>query len=265
MTDDLMTRLRAADPAATLDAPPPGTDAITAARRRRASRRATGGATAAVAAALAVAFAPLGGNGGAAPVLATAAEAAQLPPSSIVVTTSDVHVRSTEGGIHQRRTTWVRVGGSGQILEARIRNTVDGRVTSDEVSRGSGANAVFQSRDPRTGDVRTEQGRWTTPSTLLLDAQAVLRAAQRDGGEVTETTLDGRPAHRIAVTGTEDPARPGDRDELIVDADTFAPLLVRKHSEGTAVNGFTYDYTERVLEQRTLPDTAEHRAALRLR
>jgi hypothetical protein len=33
------------------------------------------------------------------------------------------------------------------------------------------------------------------------------------------------------------------------------------------VNGkpFTYDYTERVLEQRTLPDTAANRAELTLR
>jgi hypothetical protein len=51
------------------------------------------------------------------------------------------------------------------------------------------------------------------------------------------------------------------------DARSFAPLLLRRHSEGTAVDGepFTYDDTERVLEQRTLPDTREHREAFTLR
>jgi hypothetical protein len=124
---------------------------------------------------------------------------------------------------------------------------------------------VFESRDPRTGRVTTTRNRWTVPSTLLLDAQAVLRAA--DPADVEPARVDGRPAHRIVVTGEEEPALPGDRDALLVDAETFAPLLLEKHSEGTAVDGkpFTYDYRERVVEQRTLPDTPENRSLLRLR
>ena len=147
------------------------------------------------------------------------------------------------------------------MLAFRLRNTRDGRVTSDEVSR----DGVQVSRDPRTGAITEQRGAWMVPSSLLLDAQAVLRAAH--DGDVSETTFDGRPAHRIAVTGVEEPALAGDRDELIVDAETFAPLLLRKHSEGIAVNGepFTYDYSERVLEQRTLPDTPAHREAFTLR
>ena len=56
----------------------------------------------------------------------------------------------------------------------------------------------------------------------------------------------------------------GDRDELLLDAATLAPLVLRKHSEGLDDDGdpFTYDYTERVLEQRTLPDTQANRALL---
>ena len=262
MTDDLMTRLRAADPAAGPPAaPPPPRRAVAAARRQRAGRRATAGGAAVVAAALALALAPFGGGGGPSPVLASAAEAAQLPPGSIVVTTSAVTFRSSEGAGEQRRTTWVRVGGRGQVLAVRTRNLRDGKLMSDEVSRGSGADAVQESRDPRTGAVTVERGTWTVPSALLLDAKAVLDAARPD--DVEDATFDGRAAHRIVVTGAEEPALAGDRDELIVDAETFAPLLLRKHSEGTAVDGkpFTYDYSERVLEQRTLDDTPANRAA----
>jgi len=261
MTDDLLARVRAADPAASLDARPPRRAAVSAARRRRAARRATGGVTAVVATALALALAPLGGGPAATPVLAAAAEAAQLPPGTIVLTRSTVAVRTSEGALDQRRTTWVRVGGRGQVLAFRLRNTVDGKVTSDEVSVGR----TVTSRDPETGKVTTQHNQWAVPSSLLLDARAVLRGA--DAGDVRPTTFDGRPAHRIVVTGAEDPAIPGDRDELIVDAESFAPLLLRKHSEGTAVDGqpFTYDYSERVLEQRTLDDTPANRAAFTLR
>ena len=265
MTDDLMTRLRAADPAATLDTTPPARAAIAAARRRRASRRATGGATATVAAALAIALAPFGGTDGASPVIASAAHAAKLPPASIVVTTTDVTVRSSTGGMEQRRTTWVRVGGGGQVLASRTRNTRDGETTSDDASTGRGADAVHRSLDPATGRITTERGAWMSPS-ILFEAQALLRASQRDGA-VEPATFEGRPVHRIVVTGAEEEPLPGDRDELLVDAETFAPLVLRKHSEGTAVDGkpFTYDYSERVLEQRTLPDTPENRAQLELR
>jgi hypothetical protein len=268
MTADLMDRLRAADPAADQPDALPDRAKLIAARRRRVSRRATGGAAATIATALAIALAPFGGGGTpGAPtsVLAAAAEAAKLPPGSIVVTTSDVKVRTSEGTMNQRRTTWVQVGGSGKVLASRMRNTQDGKVTSDDATRGSGTDAVHQALDPTTGRIRTERGTWQSPG-LLFQAQALLRTAQRDG-TVKPTTFEDRPAHSIVVTGAEEEPLPGDRDELIVDAETFAPLVLRKHSEGIAVDGkpFTYDYTERVIEQETLPDTPEHRAALTLR
>jgi hypothetical protein len=40
--------------------------------------------------------------------------------------------------------------------------------------------------------------------------------------------------------------------------------VLRRHAEGRDVSGgpFTYDYAERVLDQRTLPDTPGNRALL---
>ena len=209
----------------------------------------------------AVALVPAGGPG-APSVIAQAAEAAQLPPGTIVVTTTAVDVRFPGGGIEQRRTTWVRVGLGGRALASRVRNEEGGEVTADQASSGSGGDAVLRSLDPRTGELTTERGTWQVPG-LLFEAEALLRRAQRDG-EVGETTFEGRAAYRVVVTGADEPPLAGDRAELLLDAETFAPLVLRKHSEGRDVNGdpFTYDYAERVLEQHTLPDTPGNRALL---
>ena len=264
--DELLDRVRALDPAARDHAaPPPARAAIAAARRRRAGRRATGGALATVAAALAITLAPLGGGGATAPgpsLLAQAAEAARPAPGTIVVTTTDVRVRSNEGGLDQRRVTWVRVGAGGRAVAARVRNTSVGAVTSDSASSGDGRDAVFRELDLKTGAVTATRGTTIVPG-LLFQAQTLLERAQRDGA-VTETTLDGRPAYRVSVLGVEEEPLPGDRDELLLDAETLAPLELRKHSEGRDVHGdpFTYDYSERVVAQATLPDTPANRALL---
>ena len=265
MTDALLDRLRDADPAAGRQAPPPPRTAVAAARRRRAVRRSGGGVLAATAAALALALAPLGGGAGGPSVLAQAAEAARLPPGTIVVTTTAVRVRTNVGRLEQRRTTWVRVGAGGRPLASRVRNEEDGIVTADQGSTGAGAGAVVRSLDPATGAVTTERGAWQVPG-LLFEARALLDRARRDG-QVATVTYAGRAAYRVRVTGAEEEPLPGDRDELLLDARTFAPLLLRKHAEGLDVRGdpFTYDYAERVLEQRALPDTPANRALLRPR
>ena len=269
--DALIDRLRDADPARE-HRPPPPRAAVAAARRRRSSRRTAAGVLATAGAALVIALAPLGGGGGAPSVLAQAAEAAKLRPGSIVVTTTAVEVRSNVGGMEQRRTTWVRVGPGGRALASRVRNEEDGKVTADQHSSGFGADAVLRSLDPETGELTTERGTRQVPG-LLYEARAFLARAQRDG-EVTDTRFAGRPAYRVVVTGadtqstsstgTRETPLAGDRDELLLDAETLAPLVLRKHSEGLDVNGdpFTYDYTERVLEQRTLPDTPANRVLL---
>jgi hypothetical protein len=74
------------------------------------------------------------------------------------------------------------------------------------------------------------------------------------------------PAHRLVVTGAQEPARRQDRDELLIDAETYLPLELRRHSEDTAQDGdpFTYDPVERVVDHDVLPATPANRAQLRL-
>ena len=77
---------------------------------------------------------------------------------------------------------------------------------------------------------------------------------------------DGGPVIAGAEEEGGDPLD-GDRTELVVDTETFRPLLLRIHNEGTDVRGrwFTYDFSEHVRTWTTLPDTPENRLQLELR
>jgi hypothetical protein len=274
--DDLLTRLRAADPAAGLD-PRHAIDraAVTRARRRRAAARGGTVAAVALAATLALALAPSGGTRhGGAPlaerIVARAVAASDLPERSIVVIDSDVTV---PGELHENRTTWVQMSGDGRPLAVRslITSASGAHVAAgaeDVTSTDADGGSTLQQFDPTTGKVTTTPGGRETPS-VVFEARALLVRAQagdKDVRLVGEETIGGRRAYRLIVTGVQEPAIRGDHDELLVDTETYAPLELRKHSEGTAVDGkpYTYDLSERIVSRRTLPDTAANRALLRL-
>lgn len=280
-TDELMTRLRAADPAAPLDpAAVPDRAALARARRGRAHGRTlrvgVGGSALALAGTLLLAIGPSGGGGGglmavvpsASQVLAKASDAAELPAGSIVVLRS---IAERRGGFRQERTTWVRTAPDGRRLEARFLVTrAEGENVAagvEEVSTREGGRPVLLAYDPRTRAVTRTLDAWAVPS-VVLSAQQLLRRAQRGDRDVTmrATTFEGRKAWALTITGVEEPALRGDRDELIVDGETYQPLLLTKHSEGLDVydRPFTYDFSERIVSITTLRDTAESREQLRM-
>lgn len=280
--DDLVARLRAADPAQTLErraAAPRGLLARRLrGRRRGVVARTTVAATCAVLATTTLAVGPVGivgsGNGvaGVGRIVAEAARASTPPPGTIVRITSEVEVRS-RGRFTQRRTSWVRRDQGGRVLgmrtlvtEAEGEDVVAG--VDDVMTIDDGRSSV-RSFDPRTERVTETPGAAMVPS-VVTEAHALLRRAEAGDGTVRlvgRTSVGGRAAYRLNVTGIEDPARPGDHDELLVDTETYAPLSLRKHSEGIGADGhpFVTDYEERIVAQDTLPDTAEHRRQLELR
>ena len=223
---------------------------------------------------LALALAPSGGGSGAPvanEVVARAAAASDLPERSIVAITSDVDVNAT---LHERRTTWVRLSGDGRPLGVRSLITAASGGTArpgveDVTTTGADGHSQLQQFNPTTGKVTTTRDGQQTPP-LVFEAHALLVRAQSGDREIRlagEETVGGRRAYRLIVTGADEPAEHGDRDELLVDADTYAPLELRRHSEGLDVYGkpFVYDYVERIVGRRTLPDTAANREQLRLR
>jgi hypothetical protein len=262
LDDDLITRLRAADPA-DADA---GSIPSRAAVARRVRRRHVGRAgrftlAGTVAAVCAVIAAPLGPSGtpALADVIARASDAATPAPG--VITKIRTEVEWTAIGTEREvRTVWFRRGATGE--ELRMLQETDG---IDEVSR----DGRIRSYDQKTGATKELEGR--TVASILFSAKAMLEAARRGDAKpklAGQEVVGGRKVYRLTITGADDaPALPGDRDELLVDAETYAPVLLRKHSEGLDVHGkpFTYDLSERVLEHETLPDTAENRRLLELR
>lgn len=286
--DELMDRLRAADPAAGLDPAPPERALVTAFRRRLARRRvarvSVGGALVALCATVATAVAPSGGGTvgppgeqsvpGVARVIAQAAQASEQPAGTILRLTSEAEVRGT---LREVRTTWVRIGEDGRRLGMRtLRLEADGEQMPDGLdhtwSVEDGQN-VTREYLPGRG-VRTERGAQTIPS-IVTRAHELLRRGQTGDRDITlagEEDVGGRRGYRLIVTrvyAEEEGGDPldGDRTELVVDTETFRPLLLRIHNEGTDVRGrwFTYDFSEHVRTWTTLPDTPENRLQLELR
>jgi hypothetical protein len=278
--DDLIARLREADPAAALD-PRTVPDRAALARARRGRwhgrtlRAGVGGSVLALAGSALLAVGPTGGGGGVAAVVpsvsevvAQALDASKLPAGSIVVMRSASEVR---GAFRQERTTWVRLGRGGERLGVRqLVTSAEGEDVAagvEDVATRENGKRVLLSYDPQTRAVSRTENAESVPS-IALDAHALLRRAQ--SGDrivgVRRTTFEGRAAWSLSITGVEEPARRGDRDELIVDAATFEPLQLVKHSEGRDVEGrpFAYDFTMRVLSVRRLPDNAANRAQLEL-
>ena len=121
--DPLLERLRAADPAAGLDASArPARERVIAARRRRGARRlrrlTASCMVASFAFALAFAATP-GGDHGAGGVLLRASEASSLPSSSIVIIDASLTLVTSTTHVVQRSTTWMETTSSGKLKATR--------------------------------------------------------------------------------------------------------------------------------------------------
>ncbi|MDW5595827.1 hypothetical protein VSS74_15875 [Conexibacter stalactiti] len=304
-TDDLMVRLRAADPAAAQAgdrAAQPSDeqqgrrdrDSVTAARRRRQARRhartGVGGGLAAFLGALAIGLSGGGGGGpvtaalpGVERVIAQAAHASDLPDGKILQVTSDVsHISYSDGRLYgvveQRRTQWIRLDRRGRVLEFRSRITktngdypppID---TASYRADGDWWTDEWAARNPRSPEweLTRRRSRMVADSMSLRAAQ-ILRRAQAGRGRhvalVGEAEVDGRRAYLLRVDSIDQPPHHGYK-QLFVDAATYAPLKQTQHSWGDSdVDGVPYEsfFEERILKRQVLADTEENRARLKVR
>jgi hypothetical protein len=293
--DDLLMRVRRSDPAAdarrrdatdSAAARHPDDDAVraavTAARARRDARgrlgvgAGLGGlaalATAAVVALGATTAGPVAAKPRVRQIVARAAQATDPTPNTIVMVDSVRVVRWTGGGdddgIRQRTTAFVLFGRDGSVVANRSRRTEgDSAVGLDEVSYQQNGIPVEERYDPvgRT-TTRTERA-WTVPSPVF-SAHKLFVQAQRGEKRMRllgQTTVGERRAWRLLVTGADEEPLDGDRDELLVDAASYEPLELRRHSEQVRDGErYTHDSSERVLDYRVLPDTAANRELLRV-
>ena len=292
-TDELMRRLRAADPAAALPpAPLPDRAAVERARRGRAHRHLLRGGVAATALALAASAAlalgprgPLGGN----PVAPTVSEvvahaigASTMPAGSIGVVESEKVVRwdgpDGPGGLEEHTRNWLQLRSDGTYgdsrtlrLDAKGESMPPGLDTA--VSFDADGRPTTRTYLPGRG-IRVDVGAEMVPSALSRSQEA-LRRAQRHDDDVPmrEEVRDGRRVFVLTVTGFDDGLRPlpGDRAELVVDAETYEPVSFSTFTR-TRINWgrdkgewATHELEERVVSVRWLPDTAENRRFLEVR
>lgn len=208
-------------------------------------------------------------------MLAQALDATRPASGSIVAYTSSIEVRAVVQGtptaFTEEISNWVRYGDGGKpVAIRRLMTEAEGAglvAGSDEAYAEEAGGPVKRVFDPKAGKVVSREG--LIGASVLLDARRLLQRAQ-DGDRLVkmrQTTLDGRDAWLLTFSGVEEPALRGDRNELVVDASTYEPLLLRKHSEGLDVEGraFTNDFSERIESIRRLPDNAENRRLLEVR
>lgn len=271
-TDDLMVRLRAADPAAAQagDRAPRPTDqqqgrldrdSVTAARRRRQARRhartGIGGGLAAFLGALAVGLSGGGGGGpvtaalpGVERVVAQAAQAAHLSDGKILQVTSDVsHVSYSDGRLYgvieQRRTQWMRLDRRGRVIEFRsliTKTNGESPPPTDSASYRADGDwwtdewAARSPRSPRWKLIR-RRSRMVADSMSLRAAQ-ILRRAQAGRGRHVELVgaaeVDGHRAYLLRIDSVDEPPRHRGYKQLYVDAATYAPLKQTQHSWGVS-------------------------------
>jgi hypothetical protein len=271
--DPLLERLRAADPAAGLDASArPARERVLAARRRRGARRlrrlAASGTVASLALALAFAAAP-GGDRGTGGVLVRAVEASSLPPSSIVVIDSSLRLASSTTHVVQRSTTWMQTTPSGKLKATRWLVTgtdspdfapVDTEATSPGAHPG-----LLRSYDPRTERISVLKVGAVFPpaATFVVRVKRLLSAAQRDPSRVRLSRRRGAiRVESISVKPTGTSTR-----EVWLDPQTYIPFRERRSERERDLHGRpVFLQTDlRVISRRTLPDTPENRRLLALR
>jgi hypothetical protein len=281
LTDPLIDRLRAADPYAAPEALPPLDRArIAGLHRRRAARRrlragAAGGALA-LAAMLAVALGPSGGPSDTA-ILVRAVQASELPANSIVRIESVIEDRDLQdpGLDYERRfTTWLRTSARGALLSYRQRITGDtdprAVIGFEQVGTPIGArSARARSYNPRTGEIASYP-RLTLPSTVFaVKVHALLSAARAGRGHRVITIRSAGHGHTtirvLERFGTTSFASTVRQRDFTLDTTTYRPLAftdyVRNRYKGRLYSG---RLTERIVGERTLPDTPRNRRFLRL-
>ncbi len=137
----------------------------------------------------------------------------------------------------------------------------------DEATKWTDDVPVEETYDPTTREERREERSWSVPSPVF-DTHKLFVQAQRGEKRMRllgQTTVDGRRAWRLLVTGADEEPLDGDRDELLVDAASYEPLELRRHSEHVRAGvRFTNDSVERILDYRVLPDTPANRELLEL-
>lgn len=184
----------------------------------------------------------------------------------------------------EEKTTWIRFSSTGQVVGARTLIT-DGsggengpRAGVEDAFELVDGQPVSKFVDPTTKKVRTERSWPGTP--LTFEAHRLLEAAENGDARARidgEETIDGRKAHRLVVTAwDEEPLPPNihERRELLIDAETFRPIVERVRSTGTTKGGaslgvpdgkpFDNWFTQRVRSYRELPDTPSNRELLKL-
>lgn len=315
--DDLLERLRAADPARSvppaeppsdgrlrLVAPgertrvPAGLQAVATARRRHVRQRVStlAAATTALACAATAAFAvglPVGGGHGGGDsglralvpslteVAARAEQASRVRARSLLYYRSDVQWGSPTDPVRERRTTVLRFDERGRVVAMRSLHERD-RAYSASIPRIVDSTSVSGPRGSDGGTIsdwdstrrRVRSFSGVSVPFIVHRTTALLRAAERRakrrGGEVTRVRYKGRWAYRIDVSGVDWPKMGGEFRTVLVDAETYAPLMLavdelpsRRPRGGNWVPSFRL--REQILEMRTLDDTPENRRMLRLR
>jgi hypothetical protein len=272
--DPLMERMRRADPTreilmrADVDR-----GRTRSARRRRAARRgaALGSAAgfAALLATLTFALGPVGEHGRGSLIL-EAGKAAELPPSSIVVVDSVATFRYPQSSFSFRHVTVFRISATGRLLATRdfVRSASDPSLLRDlsfSYVRGRPVTTIY---DPRTGRVQRANETFTSPSFFAIRVEQLLASARagRTRARVSgPTTVGGRSAFRIRLSPpSRGTLRP--RQELLIDAKTHRASVLSEDVTGT-LRGKPYfsHSSQRVLSQRTLPDTPHNRRILNVR
>lgn len=281
-------------------AAPAGLRAVAAARRRYVRQRIgrMAAATTALACAASGAFAvglPTGaGDGGdsglraivpsLAEVAARAKAASRLRARSILWYRSDVEwgmpgLRMTG----QQRTTLLRTDAQGRIIVMRSVNETppehqaeDLPETVDTVSvagpEGGLRGAEMHTWSSATGRVRSLEG-MMQPFVIYRTAgllRAAERRAARRGGTLRVVDHEGRRAFSLRVDGVDEKPFPGEERFLLIDAETYAPLMfgieqrpLARGPMGRPVG--PYRYREQVREISELEDTPENQRLLELR
>ncbi|HST40305.1 MAG TPA: hypothetical protein VLK58_12395, partial [Conexibacter sp.] len=255
--DDLMVRLRAADPAAADAADralqPRGEQqgrrdraSVTAARRRRQARRhartGIGGGLAAFLGALAIGLSAGGGGGpvtaglpGVEHVIAQAAHAAHLPDGKIIEVTSEFDLHTSSGRLtrrvfRQRRTQWIRLDRAGRVRAFRSLTTATSGAWpagTDSASYRVDGTWWTDRWLPPFGRARswqfTRNRYWMVPDSLVLNAAQILRRLQSGNAPhvelLGEVKVSGRRAYRLRITSMKrDPGIFLTYRELYVDA-----------------------------------------------
>ncbi|MDR9371390.1 hypothetical protein Q5424_19985, partial [Conexibacter sp. JD483] len=209
-------------------------------------------------------------------VVARAAQATSPAPNTIVMIDSRRDVSwsggGRDGGLFTRGTGFVLFGGDGGVVANRLLVTDTSGGASlpagvDDATAWTDGVPVQETYDPIAREDRRQERAWSVPSPVF-DTHRLFVQAQRGEAHMRllgETTVDGRRAWRLLVTGADERPLDGDRDELLVDAASYEPLELRKHSESRRAGvRFTNDSVERILDYRVLPDTPANRELLKL-